>query len=99
MVAALGATTAFAKTRFVIRESGLRGLHIFAAISALKFFQRSLSLKIMRFGAGDFFRAVTALQFIQLVTGIFFLRQRHFPIGFGGVALLFGDQIFLASAS
>ncbi len=26
--------------------------------------------------------------------GIFFLRERHFPVGFRGVALLLGDQIF-----
>ena len=52
-------------------------------------------MRIARFGARNFFRTVAAIQLVEFVLRVFFLRDGHFPIGFGGIALLFGNQIFL----
>ena len=43
---------------------------------------------VVRFGGGNFLGTVTALEFIELVPGTLLLRDRDFPIGFGGIELL-----------
>src|SRR5437016_14012297 len=49
---------------------------------------------VVRFGGGDFLKTVAALKFVELMPGTLLLRDGDFPIGFGGVALLLGDEIF-----
>ena len=43
----------------------------------------------MRFGGSNFLGTVAALQFIEFVPGALLLGGGDFPIGLGGVALLF----------
>src|SRR6266849_5274651 len=62
---------AFAEASFVIGEGGLREFDVFPAVAALKFFQVRLSLVIVGLGGGNFFRTIAALEFGQLVLGIF----------------------------
>src|SRR6267154_304943 len=82
---------ALAESRFVVGVGCSGEVDVFAAVAALEFFEVRLRLMEMRFGGGDFLRAVTALQFVQFVQGALLLGRGDFPIGFGGIALLFGD--------
>jgi len=59
------------------------------------FFESRLGLQIARFRAGDFLGAVAALQFVEFMLRVILLRDCHFPVCFGGIALLFGNKIFL----
>ena len=86
---------AFAIAGFVEFESGASGVDIFAAIATFKFFERRLGLLIASPGGGLFFRAITALEFGELVLGVLFHRDGHLPVGLGCVALLLGDEILL----
>src|SRR5712692_7568959 len=65
---------AFAEASFVIGEGGLREFDVFPAVAALKFFHIRLSLVIVGLGGGNFFGTIAALEFGQLVLGIFLLR-------------------------
>src|SRR5208282_1932297 len=76
---------------FVVGQSGASGLHIFAAIAALEFFERGLRLVVTGFGGGDLLGPVAAVQLIQPLLGALSLRQGHFPVGLGRVALLLGN--------
>src|ERR1700682_96665 len=49
----------------------------------------------MRFGSSDFFRPITVPQLIEFILRVLFLRGGYFPVGFGGVALLFGNKVLL----
>jgi len=62
-------------------------------IAVLHFLQRRLRLLVSRLRHRNFFRAEAALQLVQLVSRVFFRCKRYFPICFGGVALLLGDEI------
>src|SRR5437773_1253958 len=46
-----------------------------------------------RFGGGDFLGTVAALQLIELMTRALLLGDGHFPVRFGGIALLLGDEV------
>src|SRR5438477_5335277 len=89
-----GGDPAFAEAGLVVGVSRFGQVHVFAAIPALQFFQVGQRLMVVRFGGGDFLRTVAALKFVELMPGTLLLRDGDFPIGFGGVALLLGDQIF-----
>src|SRR5439155_12542297 len=68
-------------------------VHVFAPVAALEFFQAGLRLMVMRFGGGNFLGTVATLEFIQLMTGALLLGDGHFPVGFGGITLLLGDEV------
>src|SRR5215467_3580447 len=84
---------AFAKARFVQRQSGLRRSNVLAPIAALHHFKRGFGLREAGLCAGDFLGTVAPLQLVELVLCIFALGDGDFPVGFGGVALLFRHQI------
>ena len=89
-----GEDLALAETRFVVGQGGFGGGDVFAPVAAFVFFQRGLGLVVPRFRSSDFLGAVAAAKLVEFVLGVLFLREGHFPVGFGGVALLLGDEVF-----
>ena len=86
---------ALAETSFVVGKSGAGGGDVFGTAAMFKFFEGGLGLAIARFGGSDFFGAITALEFIEFVLRVVLEGESHLPGGFGGVALLLGDEVFL----
>src|SRR5712664_771953 len=80
---------ALAETGFVVGECCFGEVDVFATVAALEFFLVGLCLMVVRFGGRNFLGTVAALQFIELVPGALLLGGGDFPIGLGGVALLF----------
>ena len=77
----------------VVGIGGFGDLDVFATVAALEFFQAGLRLMVMRFGGGDFLGTVAALQLVELMTRALLLGDGHFPVRFGGIALLLGDEV------
>src|SRR6266702_2517466 len=55
--------------------------------------EASFVVSVGSFREIDIFAAVAAFQFVKLVQGILLLREGDLPVGFSGVALLFGNEI------
>src|SRR6266852_917333 len=88
-----GRDLALAEASFVVSVGSFREFDIFVAVAALEFFESCLRLVVTRQSGSDFFGTVAAFQFVKLVLGIFLLCEGDLPIGFSGVALLFGNEI------
>src|SRR6266571_265006 len=88
-----GRDLALAEASFVVSVGSFREIDIFAAVAALEFFESCLRLVVTRQSGSDFFGTVAAFQFVKLVQGILLLREGDLPVGFSGVALLFGNEI------
>src|SRR5216683_1733727 len=88
-----GGDLALAEASFVVSVGSFREFDIFAAVAALEFFESCLRLVVTRQSGSDFFGTVAAFQFVKLVQGILLLREGDLPVGFSGVALLFGNEI------
>src|SRR5229473_5482800 len=87
---------ALSETGFVVSVGRFGEVDVFATVAALEFLQVGLCLVVVRFGGGNFLGTVTALEFIELVPGAPLLGRGDFPIGFGGIELLLGDEIFFS---
>src|SRR6266581_1768133 len=74
-------------------DHGFRDVDADVNLVALEFFESCLRLVVTRQSGSDFFGTVAAFQFVKLVQGIFLLREGDLPVGFSGVALLFGNEI------